>query len=159
MAITAIVSYTNMWKQTLILTNTEHPDWRCNTCSADTDRTIWRDKGTLPNGDPAGCCDMWIPWCDEAGGFLDHHMILKSDGSDAPLADIWQARHDDGVFVRWLDHAEYPKIRSHIGALKFADASTIFTDCPMNGLPDGWRCIGPSGLAACHVNEAMTLRS
>lgn len=96
MGVTAIKKAVNESSlYTVVITNLENPTKAGN-------RVSLARGGSSP-------CDIWIPWCTSADDFLNNRYI-KIEGSglatryDPPAIiatyRIWQARHNDGDYVR-----------------------------------------------------------
>lgn len=112
MAVTAIISFTNMAPQTLELVSLESPGWPpkpCNSAIAGSDRTVWRvQEEPMHGGDPSECCNMWVPHCKDGHGFAERHIEIRvpkdeHDPASEPGAAqfyIWQEEQADGDFVR-----------------------------------------------------------
>lgn len=72
MGVTNFKYWSNRSKETVQVRNFERPG----------------DTVTLPPGDDRQR-DMWVPWCDEAGGFNAHHIEIAA-GSKRHY--VWQSK-------------------------------------------------------------------
>ena len=78
MAVTAIISFTNMYLRELQLVALEHPSWDCNAPRAAHENTIARYVDTAMGGNSqTNCCNMWIPHCQNGSGFDRRHIELS----------------------------------------------------------------------------------
>jgi hypothetical protein len=101
MGITAIVSFTNLLRRELEVVNDLRREKLCNSCSANSSSTVWRDRVVSSTGQPSQCIDMWIPWCFSEDDFNKGARITIGHPNEAPLYWIWQYADSDGDFVRY----------------------------------------------------------
>lgn len=103
MAITAIISFTNLFLRPVRMYSSENTTAKCNSCKADQEITVYRE----PSMGTGQCCHMWIPWVESPtqSEWTKHHITLElgNDGGNTPdrFLYIWQAKRADGDFVRY----------------------------------------------------------
>lgn len=111
MAVTAIISFTNMTLRTLELVSFEDSRKVCNSAIAGTDQTVWREQEETPHGDRSECCNMWVPHCKNGDGFATRHIEIRlptpeQEPNKPPpepfpaMFYIWQEEQADGDYVR-----------------------------------------------------------